>query len=510
MKYFKIKGINRILSISLLFLVNLGCSDFLDEENQSSLNPDSFYKSNVHAESALNGVYASTRFIGGYAGGNSSNWHLLEAVTGQSKNNSSSNQDLNSLSSLSYDSNIAHVKNIWAGTYKLVANANMVIEKVPGIYMPENRKKQILGEAYFLRAWAYFNAVRIWGDIPLITSPVGTGSEDFYAARTSQSEVYNQIVSDLKFSESSGLPFTDQTGRVSMAAVKSLLAKVYITMAGNPLNKTEYYVDAATKAKEVIDGSGADLFDTYGEIHEESNENKVEHIFGIQYAPNVESNPMAYSFLPPVNITKGGATGWQTNVPESNFYNSFEDGDLRKVNRKGWFFTDYFLGGSGALTDLGGPYVYKHFNVANYGSDVVEGKGTGDFLNFSIIRFAEVLLIFAEASNEISGPNADSLNAVKRIRDRAGLTMPSSLSKESFQKLIWKERWHELCYEQITWFDMVRLRKVFDSNTGDFNNFVGHTNLDSNQSLQEKHLLFPIPALELVNNPNLTQNPGYN
>ena len=73
MKYFKIKGINRILSISLLFLVNLGCSDFLDEENQSSLNPDSFYKSNVHAESALNGVYASTRFIGGYAGGNSSN-----------------------------------------------------------------------------------------------------------------------------------------------------------------------------------------------------------------------------------------------------------------------------------------------------------------------------------------------------------------------------------------------------------------------------------------------------
>ena len=148
--------------------------------------------------------------------------------------------------------------------------------------------------------------------------------------------------------------------------------------------------------------------------------------------------------------------------------------------------------------------------MANYGSDVVEGKGTGDFLNFSIIRFAEVLLIFAEASNEISGPNADSLNAVKRIRDRAGLTMPSSLSKESFQKLIWKERWHELCYEQITWFDMVRLRKVFDSNTGDFNNFVGHTNLDSNQSLQEKHLLFPIPALELVNNPNLTQNPGYN
>ena len=108
---------------------------------------------------------------------------------------------------------------------------------------------------------------------------------------------------------------------------------------------------------------------------------------------------------------------------------------LRKVNRKGWFFTDYFLGGSGALTDLGGPYVYKHFNVANYGSDVVEGKGTGDFLNFSIIRFAEVLLIFAEASNEISGPNADSLNAVKRIRDRAGLAYAKFLVKGIISKI---------------------------------------------------------------------------
>ena len=72
-----------------------------------------------------------------------------------------------------------------------------------------------------------------------------------------------------------------------------------------------------------------------------------------------------------------------------------------------------------------------------------------------------------------------------------------------------EERWHELCFERITWFDMVRLKKVFNSKTGGFDNFVGHTVLSTNQSLQEKHLLFPIPALELVNNPNLTQNSGY-
>ena len=510
MKIYKIKGLNRALIIALITTTILSCSDFLEEINQSSLNPDSFFKTNTHAESGLNAVYAATRDVfGGFSGGNSSNWHLLEALTGQSVNNSSSNPDLNSLSSLSYNSNLIHARTVWAGTYKLIANANLVIENVPDIFMSEDRKKQILGEAYFLRAWAYFNAVRIWGDIPLLTSPVGTGSPDFYAERTSQSIVYDQIVSDLKFSEGSGLAFIDQRGRVSMAAVKSLLSKVYLTMAGHPLNKTEHYADAAEKAKEVIDNGRLSLFNTYGEIFLESNENKQEHIFSIQYAPNVSANYESLSFLPAKNITKGGAVGWQTNLPETNFYNSFESGDKRKNNRQGWFYTDYFVGGNGELTDLGGPHIFKAFNVANFGSDTVEGNGQGDFLNFSVIRFAEVLLIYAEASNEVSGPTSAAIEAVKKVRDRAGLTTPTSLSKDLFRELVWKERWHELCFERITWFDMVRLKKVFNSKTGGFDNFVGHTVLSTNQSLQEKHLLFPIPALELVNNPNLTQNSGY-
>jgi starch-binding outer membrane protein, SusD/RagB family len=511
MKIFKIKDLNRALIIALITTITISCSDFLEEENFSSLNPDTFFQTNTHAESALNAVYATTRDVfGGFSGGNSSNWHLLEAVTGQSINNSSGNPDLNSLSSLSYDSNLIHARTVWAGTYKLIANANLLIENVPDIFMPEARKKQILGEAYFLRAWAYFNAVRIWGDVPLLTSAVGTGDPDFYAERTSQIIVYDQIVSDLKISEESGLNFIDERGRVSLAAVKSLLSKVYLTMAGYPLNKTERYADAAAKAKEVIDQGGLSLFNTFGEIYLESNENKSEHIFSIQYAPNVSANYESLSFLPAKNITKGGALGWQTNLPEMNFYNSFENGDKRKNNREGWFYTDYFVGGDGALTDLGGPHIFKAFNVANFGSDTVSGNGLGDFLNFSVIRFAEVLLIYAEASNEVSGPTSAAIDAVKKIRDRAGLTTSSSFTKDSFRELIWKERWHELCFERITWFDMVRLRKVFNSKTGGFDNFVGHTILSTNQSLQEKHLLFPIPALELVNNPNLTQNPGHN
>jgi hypothetical protein len=124
---------------------------------------------------------------------------------------------------LSYNSNLIHARNVWAGTYKLVANANMVIENVPAIFMPEEIEKTNFRRSLFFRAWAYFNAVRIWGDVPLITTPVGTGSDNFYPERTSKEIVYDQIVSDLQFSEAAGLPITDTSGRVSLAAVKSLI-----------------------------------------------------------------------------------------------------------------------------------------------------------------------------------------------------------------------------------------------------------------------------------------------
>ena len=120
--------------------------------------------------------------------------------------------------------------------------------------------------------------------------------------------------------------------------------------------------------------------------------------------------------------------------------------------------------------------------------------------------------MYAEAQNELGAPTQAAYDAFKRIRDRAGLTTPAlgAYTQATFREDVWRERWHELCYEQITWFDMVRLRKVYNETTKGFDNFVGHVNKSSNQPLQEKHLLFPIGKQELVNNPNLKpQNPGY-
>lgn len=513
MKFDIIKHTGKFYLSLLLLVAATGCSDFLDESDPSNLTPDSFYTTGKHAESAIAAVYADARFVGGGAGIFSANWQLLEAPTGTSTTQTAQNSDLNNLYSLSYDANTLHNRNWWRGVYKVIANTNLVLENVPGIDMNEEQKNKVLGEARFFRAWAYFYAVRLWGDVPLITLPQSATSEDFSPTRSAQKAVYDQIVADLLEAETAGLPWTDESGRVSQSAVKSLLAKVYLTMAGNPLNETALYANAASKAKEVIDNAGPiDLFATYGQVHDESLGNTVEHIFSLQYNDEVSGNPMGDMFPNFQPVTYRGPSGTGSTVPEVGFYNSFEAGDLRAVDRQGWFYTNYYTNGDGPLFDLGAPYIFKHFNVAANGTLGVPGTAK-DNLNVPIIRFAEVLLIYAEAANEASGPNQDAVDALKRIRDRAQLATPAlgAFTQASLREAVWKERWHELCYEQITWFDMVRLRKVLNSTTGGFDDFVGHVNLSSGQALQEKHLLFPLPEQETINNPNLTpQNPGYN
>lgn len=512
MKIHITKHLDKLLIGSLMLFCTVGCSDFLDETDPTNLSPETFYTTAKHAEAAIAAVYAETRFVGDGAGIFSSNWQLLEAPTGTSTTQTAQNSDLNNLYSLSYDANTLHIKNWWGRVYRVVANANLVLANVPEIEMNGGDKAKILGEARFLRAWAYFYAVRLWGDVPLITEPQSADSEDFFPGRTPQAEVYGQIVADLLEAEQSGLPWTDESGRVSQAAVKSLLAKVYLTMAGNPLNETARYADAAAKAKEVIDNAGPiDLFDTYGQIHDESLGNTREHIFSLQYNSEVASNPMTNMFPNFQPVTYRGPDGTGSTVPEIQFYNSFEPGDLRAVDREGWFYMNYYRNGHEELFSLGAPFIFKHFNVTANGTFGVPGTAK-DNLNVPIIRFAEVLLIFAEADNEVNGPTQDAVDALAQIRGRAQLTTPdlADFSQASLREAIWRERWHELCYEQITWFDMVRLRKVFNSATGGFDDFVGHVNLSSNQALQEKHLLFPLPEPEMINNPNLVpQNPHY-
>ena len=504
----------------IILFVQSGCTDFLTEKAPSNLTPESFYTIPDHAEAAIASVYADTRFMGGGAGIFSSNWQLIEALSGTSTTETAQNSDLNNLYGLVHDGFTGHVVNYWNGLYKVIAQANQVLEKVPPITpMPEAQKKKILAEARFLRAHAYFTAVRLWGDIPLVTKPQTASSPDFAPTRSSVDAVYKLIVEDLIAAEAGGLAWMDVSGRVNQSAVKALLAEVYLTMAGNPLKKgASHFKLAADKAFEVItyansNPSVVNLFPTYLDVHRETLKNRTEHLFMIQYSQSstVGGNPMG-NFFPnfkPVTFNGPGGTG--SSVPTRQFYNSYEDGDLRAKNQEGYFYTSYYTNGNGAAFDLGYPYVFKHFNIASNGFSGIAGT-RNDNLNVPQIRYAQVLLTYAEAQNEVGGPTADAYNAFKRIRDRAKLTTPDlgAYNQNTFRNAVYKERWHELCFEQITWFDMTRTRKAFNEITKSFEDFVGHTNLSSNQKLQEKHLLLPIPKAEMLNNPNLkTQNPGY-
>jgi starch-binding outer membrane protein, SusD/RagB family len=514
-----VKKISRVLLCGIVLAGPMGCSDFLAEKDPSNLTPESFYTIPDHAEAALASVYADLRFMGGGAGIFSSNWQLLEALTGTSTTETAQNSDLNNLYSLVHDGNTIHVVNYWNGLYRVIANANQVLDKVPGITpMNDAQKTKILGEARFLRASAYFMAVQLWGDIPLITTPQTATTDQFSPSRAPKEDVYKVIVEDLIAAEAAGLPWMDISGRVNLAAVKTQLAKVYLTMAGFPLSKgATHYKLAADKAFEVITYANANpavinLFSNYYDVHSETTENRLEHLFMIQYNTVVAGNPMEnfYPNFKPVTFNGPGGTG--SSVPTPAFYNSYEKGDLRAKNQDGYFYTSYFTNGNGAEFDLGAPYVFKHFNRTSSGTFGIAGTRQNN-LNVPQLRYAETLLIYAEAQNEVTGPTQDAYNAMKRIRDRATLATPAlgSFDKASFREAVWRERWHELSYEQITWFDMIRLRKVYNEKTNGFDNFVGHINLSSNQPLQEKHLLLPIPRQEILNNPNLkTQNPGYN
>lgn len=519
MKNYIIKTALSILIGGSLFMT--GCSNFLDEQDPSNLSPDSYYTIPEHADAAIYAAYARARFIGSGAGIFSNNFQMLEAPTGTVTTATAQNSDLNNLLGLVYDGDNLHIRQWWTGVYRVIAQANLALEKIPGINpMDEAQKKKTLGEAAFMRAWSYFYAVRLWGRVPLVLKPQTPASTDFYPVRTSIDSVYDQIVADLKMAEESGLPWMDASGRVGLAAVKAELAKVYLTMAGEPLNKTEYYRLAADKAKEVIDYADANplqinLFASYDSLHMVSTENRLEHLFQVQYLADIEGNPLQSLMLPNNSLAKdisAAGSGVGSSVPTASFYASykkFEPTDKR-TDEKQFFFTSYFVGGDGAVFPLGAPYIFKHFDVVDHGKPGTKGTGRSD-LNIPLIRYAEVLLIYAEAQNKADGaPNAMAYNALNRIRTRANLPALSGLSTTAFEEAVWRERWHEFSYEGITWFDMVRLRKVYNEDTNGFDNFEGHINKNSGAALQKKHLLFPLPIQEMRNNINLRpQNDGY-
>lgn len=489
--------------IGVMFLVLMvtisSCKKYLDEKDYSNFVKTNYFKTASQAETFVNGIYPQLHlFQNGDAYGEAP-FITLELFAGHA---TSLGQSVN-------NSNVIHQRtdavnpgfeDVWKNSYNAIANANLALERLPSVSMDDATKKKLLGEVYFLRAFFYYHLVRLYGDVPLITKSVTIDSPDLYPARTDYKQVYDQIISDLQAAESSGLPETDQTGRVSLGAVRTLLASVYLTTAGYPMQKTANYALAAAEAQKVL--NDYTLFDNYAYLHDNAHKNQGELIFQGQYLVGVATNAITQLTVP-FNLPVGAyGDHLGAMIPTNEFFNSYETGDLRTEERQ-FYFSSYPQYGDNSKTIVFGEHcLYKFFHVES-----ALGNGICDE-NWTFLRLPEAMLIYAEASNEVNGPTADAYTQVNKIRARAHLPALSGLTKDQFREAVWKERYHELAYEDKAYFDIQRTHMVYDVINNKFGDALSTPN-EQRVTMKQQYLLWPVPQREMDTNKKLTQNTGW-
>jgi hypothetical protein len=501
----------------LLYLVVIlsitSCEDFLDENSTGTMNSQSVLSSPESALAFTNSAYANTTVFNRPAyswGGNTI--LLLEYMTGKATSeNSQSN--FKEFEELTVSARSPYIEEWWQDCYAGIVKCNLALQKLPefSLTVDEEQISKYQGEVLFMRALYYFYLVRIFGDVPKITTPQ-TELSELQASRSPAKEIYDEIIiPDLLASEKTQLPFKDETGRVSMGAVKTLLADVYLTYAGYPMQGgTEYYTESAKRSLEVINSGEYALFPEYEDLWIPANDNQGEFIFQVQFSLNKRSNETVPLVLP----SRSGMSAFQLEygslIPTNEFVESYAVGDKR-ADEKQFFFTTYkghpskFSAGAPELQfmDFKAYYVHKFFD-----KNSIDAAGQSG-LNWTIYRYADVLLMYAEAQAIADGaPNQEALDALNAIRTRAGLSSFTDTNMDEFKKAVWDERYFELSYENKTWFDMVRTRFIRDDLSGNYVNFIGYTT-NWGKTYGETQLLFPIPLREIQTNPNLNQNSGY-
>lgn len=496
------------IGIIVLGLLQSSCSEsFLDQSDPTKVGVDLFYKNEAQVKQALNGVYGAVQSLNNNAyifgefqtdnttvdlnpsdRGGAGGWEAFEFSTVNSGN--------------------GEIATLWNGYYAALYNTNLTLEKMVEATMDEAPKKEVEGQLKFLRAYMYFNLVQYFGDVVIVTSTFPTPDAAFDLVRSPQTEVWAQIEKDLKEAIAL-LPAkyanAADKGRATKGAALSLLGKTYLT------NKK--YAEAVTTLKEVttlgysLNANYADNFDP-----STAKKNGPESIFEIQYQGDNdlgEWSTFEYVFAP--RVSKGAVTGYAAganggrNAPTNDIMAAYEKGDLRKdISLKPDFTLD------GKLYPV--PYVNKY----NYPHTIVNRTNT----NWPILRYADVLLMLAEATNEQTGPTAEALDYVNLIRKRAGLANLTLPGKAEFKAAILKERRLELAFENHRWFDLKRTKTpaewaafmnahglaerakpTIDRGAVPFNS--------TDYVYTENEYFLPIPAPQILINAKLTQNAGY-
>jgi starch-binding outer membrane protein, SusD/RagB family len=391
---------------------------------------------------------------------------------------------------------------VWEQQYVGISRCNIIIDKINSgdVSMPESARDRILGEASFLRGFYYFQLARYYGGVPLITE--NTNLNEFKNIRSSLGDTYQRVVADFKTAEQY-LPVINEPGRATKFAAKSLLAKTYLQMSGQPLNDTSAAGLAAGYAKDVIDNGPYNLEPVYSDIFKLDREHGVEYIFSAEYiSTGNEGGQVATWDGPPGNWENTITYSICQAMPELN--ESYVAGDTRKNHN----IVDYIVvdaAGNTQPTNDGFFYAFKWRHDPNPATRGYATEWQSPF-NFPITRFADVLLIYAEAQVRANGtPNEAAYTAINRVRNRAKLGNLSGLSGPAFLQAVLDERKWELAFEGHRWTDLVRYGKLIEAVQGGVKgNPIAAANIKAH------HVLFPLPAREIqVSNGDLAQNPGY-
>jgi hypothetical protein len=486
--------------VLILTILISSCKKDLEEKNKGNFVKSNYFTSANQARTFVNGIYQKLYlFQNGDAYGESP-FITLELFAGHTTSLGQSVNN-NNVINMRTDAVNPGFEDVWSNSYDAISNANIALANIPGIAsMPDADKKAVLGEAYFLRAFFYYHLVRLYGDVPLITAPVTISSPDLYPSRTATAAVYDQIISDLKAAEASGMAETDKTGHVSLGAVRTLLASVYLTTAGFPLKKTENYALAAAEVQPVL--NDYTLFTDYAFLHDNAHKNQGELIFQSNYLVGVATNAIPQLTIP-FNLLVGAyGDHLGAMIPTNGFFNSYEAGDFRTQERQ-FYYSSYPQYGKPDVTITFGEHaLYKYFHVESAAS-----SGQSDE-NWTFLRLPEAMLIYAEATNEVSGPTADAYTQINKIRARAKLAPLSGLTKEQFRIAIWKERYHELAYENKAYFDIQRTHMIYNVTNNTFGDATSTKN-EQNVTMKAQYYLWPIPQREISTNSKLTQNTGW-
>lgn len=479
------------------------CTD-LEENPQGLLAPEGFFKSTADVEAAIYGAYGRMASDVGWGGELQQALMLLgdEVDVGQS-GAAIQNFEINNFTATSthYYSSV-----VWKRGYDIIGAANIAIAGAKVINANEEVKLTLEAEARVIRAYMYFVLVQLFGDIPYLDLPVTEPNTVSSISKTQEEDVYQFIIEDLEFGiEYLPLKYSNNVRtRATKGTAATILASVQLTL--------ENWQEAYNNAKWVIDHSeelNYSLVSDFQYLFDASKQDGIpEHIFAVDFLGKMRHSDND-DIIPP--LTGNNFTGgWSILIPSMAVYTTWNQEDYRrKVSMADTIiydgiprpYTDFFVPR---------PHIAKYWR---YPGEALGGARRSD-QNYVLYRYAEVLLIAAEAQNELSGPSAEAVGYVNQVRQRARnwpdkisevpADVATGLSKDEFRKLILEERRLEFAFEYKRWFDIKR-RRLGDEVFKGENSLEPHPGFDGT-----KHYLLPIPQTELDKNPNLApQNPGY-